>query len=270
MILNQCNFFSKTLSGHVDVDLLLPGPSDSDCLGLPLDGIHRKRAPAPVLYLLHGALDDRTSWLRRTQIERCAERAGFAVVMPSAQNSFYANAGGLNYFDFITAELPLFVAANFPVSTAPQDSFIAGVSMGGYGAARAALTLPQRYAAFGCISGAIDPAALGAQVAALGYNFFDWQRLFGGLDKIAGSGADLYTLAAGLAGAAHRPAAYLCCAQEDEINRGMTVRLAQQLRAGGVPVTLKDGHGGHDWDYWDGCLGDFVAFAAALRAEARQ
>ena len=92
MILNRCNFFSKTLLNHVDVDILLPSMPDNDCVGASLDEIYRDRAPWPTLYLLHGALDDHSCWLRQTAIERYAEAAGMAVVMPSGQNGFYTNA----------------------------------------------------------------------------------------------------------------------------------------------------------------------------------
>ena len=103
MILNKCNFFSKALLNHVDVDILLPGVGDNDCVGASLEDIYAPQNPFPVLYLLHGALDDHTMWLRHTNIEEFAEKAGLAVVMPSGQNGFYTNdMYGLNYFDFIT------------------------------------------------------------------------------------------------------------------------------------------------------------------------
>ena len=78
------------------------------------------------MYLLHGALDDYTMWLRHTNIERYAEAAGIAVVMPSGQNGFYSNAlYGLRYFDYITEELPRMIEYTFPVSTDRKDRFIA-------------------------------------------------------------------------------------------------------------------------------------------------
>ena len=72
MILNKCNFFSKALLNHVDVDILLPGVGDNDCVGASLEDIYAPQNPFPVLYLLHGALDDHTMWLRHTNIEEFA------------------------------------------------------------------------------------------------------------------------------------------------------------------------------------------------------
>ena len=78
MILSHCNFFSKTLLNHVDVDVLLPSVPDNDCIGMALEEIYTPVKPYPVLYLLHGALDDHSMWLRHTDIEALAEKAGVA------------------------------------------------------------------------------------------------------------------------------------------------------------------------------------------------
>ena len=73
MILSHCNFFSKTLLNHVDVDVLLPSVPDNDCIGMTLEEIYTPVKPYPVLYLLHGALDDHSMWLRHTDIEALAD-----------------------------------------------------------------------------------------------------------------------------------------------------------------------------------------------------
>lgn len=180
MILNRCNFFSKTLLNHVDLDILLPSMPDNDCIGASLDEIYRERAPWPTLYLLHGALDDHSCWLRHTAIERYAEAAGMAVIMPSGQNGFYTNAKyGLNYFDFITEELPRLVQNLFPVSRRREDTYIAGPSMGGYGATKCALRCPDRYQAFADLSGAVDPVELEPKMKAMGFGFFRYDLKIG-------------------------------------------------------------------------------------------
>lgn len=100
---------------------------------------------------------DETVWLRRTNVERYAGHLGMALVLPYGENNYYTdNAHGLKWFTYLTQELPLFVRAHFPVSTRRQDTFIAGLSMGGYGACKAALRCPEQYAAFASLSGALD------------------------------------------------------------------------------------------------------------------
>jgi putative tributyrin esterase len=89
----------------------------------------------PMLFLLHGGLDDGTCWIRGTGFQRYADRRRLAVVAASVGNSFYADmAHGLKYYTFMSEELPWFVRAVFPLSARREDTFIAGLSMGGYGA----------------------------------------------------------------------------------------------------------------------------------------
>src|SRR5690606_35149889 len=113
----------------------------------------------PVLYLLHGLSDDDTIWLRRTSIERYVAGLGLAVVMPNVHRSFYADmAYGGQYWTFLTEELPRVAGDFFPLSDAREDNYVAGLSMGGYGAFKWALSYPERFAAAGSLSGVLDLA----------------------------------------------------------------------------------------------------------------
>ena len=129
-----------------------------------------------MLYLLHGLSDDHTAWLRYTSVERYAAAAGVAVVMPAVNRSFYANErSGGRYGDFVADELPEIVGNFFRVSQDPADTYVAGLSMGGYGAMRLALTHPDRYAAAATLSGALDLDELSSRPERVG--LFD--RIFG-------------------------------------------------------------------------------------------
>ena len=124
MALLHTQFRSDALQIAVSVDVILPQEA---CL--------KGRKP-PVLYLLHGLSDDHSIWLRRTSIERYAEALGLAVVMPAVNRSFYADmAYGAKYWTFVSEELPRVMHGFFPLSDKRADTFVAGLSMGGYGAA---------------------------------------------------------------------------------------------------------------------------------------
>ena len=100
------------------------------------------------------------------------------------------------YKTFFTEELPLFIRNVFPVSREREKTFIAGFSMGGYGAWYLALSRPELYAKAASMSGALDIAGL-YQAAAAGNNDnnpFHWEDCFGDPDKLAGSDYDLFTL----------------------------------------------------------------------------
>lgn len=258
MILSQCNFYSKTLNNHVDVNVLLPSMADNGHFFHSFEEIYQKRT-IPVLYLLHGALDDYTMWLRQTNIERYAEAAGIAVVMPSGQNGFYSNARhGLNYFDYITDELPRFVEYTFPVAGTGAHRYIAGPSMGGYGACKCALAKPEQYRAFGNFSGAVDPGQLEPLMTAMGFDFFRYDLIFGGSDKVAGSDDDLMVLAERCRCRPVKPEAFVACGQQDTNNYEMNTALYEKLKACGFAAEFTGGDGVHDWVYWDRCIQAFV------------
>lgn len=112
-----------------------------------------EEAERPVLYLLHGLGDDHTAWVRRSNIDRYANREGIAVIMPEVQRGFYTDmVYGPAYFTYITEELPRLCASLFRVTEDPARTYIAGLSMGGYGALKAALRRPERYAAAAAFS----------------------------------------------------------------------------------------------------------------------
>lgn len=264
MILNHCNFYSKTLNNHVDVNVLLPSMPDNHHFFHGLEEIYQQRN-IPVLYLLHGALDDYTMWLRHTNIERYAEEAGLAVVMPSGQNGFYSNAlYGLNYFDYITKELPRFVEYTFPVSARREDRYIAGPSMGGYGAAKCALGSQETYRAFGDFSGAVDPEKLEPLMTAMGFDFFRYDLIFGGSNKVTGSNDDLKVLAQRCGELSVKPYAFISCGEEDTNNYDMNYELYEKLISCGFQGEFFGGSGLHDWGYWDRCVARFVELISSL------
>ena len=85
-----------------------------------------------------------------------------AVVMPAVDRSFYTDMSqrGNRYWTYISEELPSVARFLFPISGARKDNFVAGLSMGGYGAMKLGLTFPDRFAAAASLSGALDVSQL--------------------------------------------------------------------------------------------------------------
>src|SRR3989304_2890072 len=150
MILTEVNFFSEVLTLGCAMHVLLPQRPLADAQKKPQKKFR-------TLYLLHGHSDDHTAWQRWTSIERYVEGLNLVVVMPAVHLSFYTDmVYGGKYWTFISEEVPAVVRDIFPLSSDRKDNFVAGLSMGGYGAFKLAFTHPERYAAAASISGAVD------------------------------------------------------------------------------------------------------------------
>lgn len=198
----------------------------------------------PVLYLLHGMSDDHSAWTRNTSLERYAVAAGVAVVMPAVHRSFYTDElNGHRYWTFLSEELPQLVGSMFRVSRRREDTFVAGLSMGGYGALRWALRRPEVFAGAASMSGALDVAALlrdperGPELAG---------RVFG---PEAGADDDLFRLLAG-AEIGSLPRLHVSCGTEDHLvdHSRRFVALAEEV---GADVTADFRTGEHEWGFWD-------------------
>jgi putative tributyrin esterase len=241
-----CDFFSDALEVGTSMTVVLPQRTEAQ-IGVADAG---SRDVPPVLYLLHGLSDDHTAWTRYTSVGRYAEAAGLAVVMPAVHRSFYADeAHGHRYWEFVSEELPAIVHSFFRVSDRPEDTFVAGLSMGGYGAVRLALTHPERYAAAASLSGGLDlrTVLLKPERAEL------LERVFGGS---VDDDQDVFTLVEHATGV---PRLYLGCGTEDALLAG-TERFAAAATAAGVDVTLDLRPGLHEWGLWDAMIQDVIAW----------
>ncbi len=245
MALVRCDFFAETLGLSTSMTVILPQQTAGQ---IGLSGT--ARAQPPVLYLLHGLSDDDTIWLRRTSIERYVAPLGLAVIMPQVHRSFYTDeAYGNRYWTFLAEELPALVRQFFRLSERREETFVAGLSMGGYGAFKWALRQPERFAAAASLSGALD----------IGQRFGVFPHIFG--DRPLSGSDDLLWLL-DRADPATLPRLYLCCGTEDFLY-DENVRFRDACRAKGVPVTVDFGPGEHEWGYWDTKIQEVLAWIGA-------
>lgn len=266
MSVMQCNFYSKCLANFVDVTVYIPSYHNGDITmgDMPLDQIYDKNQKFKTIYLLHGMLDDHSCWMRWSMVEEQAEQHRIALVMPSGQNSFYINAEhGLNYYDFISEELPRWAEMNFPLLEGRENRYIAGLSMGGYGAIRHGLSMPDRYAAIGAFSGALDIISL---VDVLGnipgmHNVVDYENLFGGIDKIKGTDHDLFALAKkSKEQNKELPKVFISCGTEDAICIDMDRRYKELLKELGYEMEYFEMPGVHEWKVWNESIRRFLNY----------
>lgn len=252
MTLFQCSFYSKILATTTKVMVLLPAPRSREAQAMTLDEMYEKKQPYQVLYLLHGMNGDETVWLRKTNLERYVQDTNLAVVMPYGENSYYTNmVHGCSYFDFLTEELPRFIKSNFFISDKREDTFIAGLSMGGYGACKAAFTKPEKYSAFANLSGAVDIEWMVKLAPDMKMSHLV-ENIFGKETDFETNENNLFYLAKQLKQSGKQiPDCYIACGTEDEQCYGMNIKLKNYLETLFFPIRYMEEKGGHEWDFWD-------------------
>ncbi len=256
MALIKLGCFSDTLQLDISVTLIFPQKCDRSP-DIP-------SGPYKVLYLLHGLKQNETSYVRNSMVERYVRDLPLVVVMPAVGRSFYTDQDrGYPYFTFLTEELPSILSTMFNISTKREDTYIAGLSMGGYGAFKAALKRPDLYAKAASMSGALDLVALTHKMADVKQPFgSEWENTFGDLENVADGPHDLFALAR--ANSITKPELYVTCGDDDfllEDNQHFVEIVRQSYQ-----LTYEQFPGAHTWDFWDTALIRIVRWLFPIEA----
>lgn len=228
----RCDFRSNVMDMITSMTVILP------------EGV--KQSEVQVVYLLHGLADNCSGWSRYTSVERYAREHNVALVIPEVQRSFYADMEqGIPYFTYIHDELPKICRNFFGFSEAREKNYIMGLSMGGYGALKCALTSPERYAGVATFSAVADIREF---VNTLGNNKKQFQAIFGQALEIP-EACDLMALARN-ADIATLPRIYMACGEQDALYDANT-RLSALLQERGADIRFEHWTGNHDWVFWD-------------------
>ena len=256
MALLHADFFSDVLGMSVNMDVILPQKTKGE-VGMEGKGADGR---CKTVYLLHGMSDDHTIWQRRTSIERYASKLGIAVVMPCTHLGFYTDTTyGMNYWTFISDELPKICREFFPqMSDKREDTLAAGLSMGGYGAWKLGLGASDTFGAAAALSGALDI------VEDLRRNSKDehtreiFRGIFGEEKDLIGSDNDLMALADRLAKSGKAlPRLYAWCGTEDFLYQG-NLMAWEHVKKLGYELTSEESSGDHQWKYWDAKIQDVL------------
>lgn len=247
----QMSILSKSLMRTVPVNVILP--ADKMVFpGMP----EPPEKPFKTLYLLHGVFGSYIDWVNGTRIQRYAEEHDLAVVMPSGDNAFYVDQPGANnyYGEFVGKELVELTRKMFPLSRKREDTFIGGLSMGGYGAMRNGLKYWENFGSIVALSGAllVEDVAKRTNDDPFFLNRRDYaEACFGDLSKILDSDKNPKYLVRQLKKEGRPiPRIYMACGDADSLlpaNQDMAAFLKEQ----GADVTFEVGPGAHEWDFWD-------------------
>ena len=237
MALFETRFYARSIDLSVGLNIILPDHSEA------------WQEPPAVLYLLHGLSGDHTSWCRSSSIERYARDYNLAVIMPDAHKSFYCDMEhGSNYWNLFSEELPMLINRWFNISADWKKTFIAGASMGGYGAMKLALGCSGRFSHAASLSGALDIAS---------HINDDWDEsrlrtfdaVFDALEKVPTSGNDLIHQLQTMK-SVPATAFYVCCGTGDYLYQD-SVTFRKTAETAGLHLTYDETAGAHDWNYWD-------------------
>ncbi|MFD1410796.1 alpha/beta hydrolase [Lapidilactobacillus gannanensis] len=219
---------STSLNKQTQVQLLLPA---------------KRIENQPVLFLLHGLSDDASAWLTMSSLARYAEELPFAIVMPDGGRSFYHDLpSGERYWQYLTTELPQFLRTWFNWPLTRNTTFASGLSMGGYGAFKLALTYPERYGAAVSLSGCLDLNQSWQEEGPL------LNQIFGSQTKFQNSSANLLNLLANQK-VAHLPLLQFIGTNDSLLTDNRTFHTfgRQYLNK----LDYREQTGTHNWEFWD-------------------
>lgn len=228
---------------------------------LPYDRpAEQQRTPCKVLYLLHGLGDNSDAWRRYTAVEIYAREKGVAVIMPEVQRSFYTDmAFGMNYFSYIVEELPQLCGTMFNISTKREDTYIAGLSMGGYGAMKCGLTRPDIYKGCASFSGALDIVRVLDEHADVRFKK-EFSAVLG-MELVIEDHNNLMRLADKVSQLEknQQPDIFITCGRQDFLHEG-NVAFCDHLDEVELEYEYREWQGDHTWDFWNESVRQLLDF----------
>lgn len=239
------DFYSESLQMTTKIQVIFPDVSN--------DVTPIFEGEPMVMYLLHGLGANCGEWTRFSKIEYYAKKYNFIIIMPEVQRSFYCDAFyGPRYFTYVADELPKICGRWFNLNQSRKNTFIAGESMGGYGAVKIGLRRSDRYAGIATLSGALDYPALCQRVRKGQWGDILLQEILAlhGSSGTPGAEDDVIHLVRQESKNPNHPKLLQLCGTEDflyEDNQRFR-RIAQEA---GYGHSYRESPGDHEWPYWD-------------------
>ena len=246
----------------------------------------------PVLYLLNGSLDDQTSWTTKGDAEKISAPYDLIVVMPSGGQFGnytdwynYANFGPPEWETYHIKQLIPWIDSHLPTDATRAGRWVAGLSMGGGGAATYQARHPDLFSAVGIFSGAVDTNNVFVQPLTATAGIQSGQpttEVYGprATQEIRWRGHNGWDLAENLRGAfiqmdtgdggSGGPGGDTGDPVEADVYQQSTA-LHERLDELGIPhIWDYYGPGGHTWYYWNRDLSQLLPRLMALYADGGQ
>lgn len=248
------NFYSKNLRMTTQINVIFPDVSN--------DVTPLYEGTPKVLYLLHGLSGNSDEWTRFSKIEYYAKKYNFIIIMPEVQRSFYTTGKvGIDYFHYVADELPAICGKWFHLDQRRENTFIAGESMGGYGAVKIALNRSEKYEAVASLSGVLDYVGFTEMVLAGNWEDMSPQEIqsFHGEAGKPEEWENPLFLVEKLAKDENRPRLIQFCGTEDFLYEN-NQKFRKVAESNGYGHVYMEGPGDHEWPYWDKMIQRAIQF----------
>lgn len=254
MVLFRGDIKCKSLQRRTSISVILP----ADNIHFLQDREEIVPQPYKTLYLLHGLYGSDDIFLANTSIQKFAEDHGIAIVIPCGENSFYVDneKSHAYYGEYVGQELLDITRNIFPLSHRREDTFIAGFSMGGYGAIRNGLKYSQNFSKIGMISSALITDDI--------VNYTDddnvlrsrqfYESIFGNLDELKGSDMDPKAL---IENCSDIPDIFMACGVDDFLFE-KNVDFHEFLKSKNIEAEFIQPCGEHTWEFCDEYIKMFI------------
>lgn len=247
----ELSYKSESLKRTVSLNIFLPYG----------DGGENAEKPFKTLYFLPGFSTSRIEMCTLLSVRFQSALQGIAVVIPDGENSFYVDKkdGVSNYGDFVGREIVKVTREILPLSEKREDTYIGGISMGGYGALLNGLRNSKTFEKIIAMSPGIDfyeAADLNAGFTELYLDGIFGSREISRTSELNLQEAYLNAKRTGI----NIPKLFLCCGRTDELVYASDVRFVQFLQDNEIEIEYQEEDGGHDVVFWEKLLPSAFAF----------
>ncbi len=252
----QLEYKSNALGRGTGVKLILP----TDAMA------GQWEPPYKTLYLLPGYSATATELITYLSLRKQSELKGIAIVVPDGENLFYQDIPDRMtfYSTYVGEELVNMTRSMFPLSRKREDTFIGGISMGGYGALYNGIKYRDTFSKVVAFSPASDAYMLLAESDAPGFSREQFCGIFGSKDAYYNSERDM-CMQWMRKDLINRPELFLCCGMEDRVVWNAVCELENILKENEVTHIFCGGHGDHELDYWERMLDPAFSFLTGIR-----
>jgi len=251
----QMAYLSKALSREVSVKVILP--SDDMC--------DHHEPPYKTLFLLPGYSATATQLITYLGLRNQAELKGIAIILPDGENLFYQDIPERMtfYSTYVGKELVETMRNTFPLSQKREDTFIGGISMGGYGAMYNAIKYRDTFSKVVAFSPAVDAYKLLVEAHAPGFSEEQFLGIFKSKNKYYNSDTNLLK-AWTECPEAERPELFMCCGYNDIAVYKAVEEMEKGFVEKKMPHTYLEGPGNHEIYYWEQMLDPAFSFLAGI------